>query len=180
MSDIFHRQLNQSDAAAMYELFKASIEESWANLGITPEELDHMGVPYFEALVQNLEQMQLGIFIGTFNMENQLIACAGFTRNERLCSRHTARIIGVVVSSAMRGKGYGSSLLKQVIQSCALSNIEQLTIDTADSGTEATKLYQKLNFNLYGREVSAIRYAGETYDRLLLSREISSSDASIV
>jgi len=104
------------------------------------------------------ESFVLGAFV-----DGELVGMAGFFRSPEEKTRHKARIWGVYVKAAHRGKGIGRALMKEILRRAQLqSDVEQVTLAVASGQAAARKLYLQLGFQIYGREPEALK-VGEVY-----------------
>jgi RimJ/RimL family protein N-acetyltransferase len=108
-------------------------------------------------------------------VDGELVGMAGFFRSPEEKTRHKARIWGVYVKGAHRGKGIGRALMEEILRRAQLqSDLEQVTLAVASGQTAARKLYLQLGFQIYGREPEALKvseaYADEELMTLLLHK----------
>jgi RimJ/RimL family protein N-acetyltransferase len=100
--------------------------------------------------------------LGAF-VDGGLVGMAGFFRSPEEKTRHKARIWGVYVRGAHRGKGIGRALMEEILRRAQLqSELEQVTLAVASGQTASRKLYLELGFQIYGREPQALK-VGESY-----------------
>jgi ribosomal protein S18 acetylase RimI-like enzyme len=104
------------------------------------------------------ESFVLGAFV-----DGELVGMAGFFRSPEEKIRHKARIWGVYVKAAHRGKSIGRALMEEILRRAQLlSELEQVTLAVASGQAAARKLYLELGFQIYGREPQALK-VGELY-----------------
>jgi len=104
------------------------------------------------------ESFVLGAFV-----DGELVGMAGFFRSPEEKTRHKARVWGVYVKGAHRGKGIGRALMEEILRRAQLqSELEQVTLAVASGQAAARKLYLQLGFQIYGREPEALK-VGEVY-----------------
>jgi len=108
-------------------------------------------------------------------VDGELVGMAGFFRSPEEKTRHKARIWGVYVKGAHRGKGIGRALMEEILRRAQLqSDVEQVTLAVASGQAAARKLYLQLGFQIYGREPEALKvsetYADEEFMTLLLHK----------
>ncbi|HSY99896.1 MAG TPA: GNAT family N-acetyltransferase [Terriglobales bacterium] len=100
--------------------------------------------------------------LGAFD-DGGLVGMAGFFRSPEEKSRHKARVWGVYVKAAHRGKGIGRALMEEILRRAQQrSDLEQVTLAVASGQAAARKLYLQLGFQIYGREPQALK-VGEVY-----------------
>jgi RimJ/RimL family protein N-acetyltransferase len=96
-------------------------------------------------------------------VDGELVGMAGFFRSPEEKTRHKARIWGVYVKGAHRGKGLGRALMEEILrQAKQKSELEQVTLAVASGQIAARKPYLQLGFQIYGREPEALKVS-ETY-----------------
>ncbi|MGC1434961.1 MAG: GNAT family N-acetyltransferase, partial [Terriglobales bacterium] len=111
------------------------------------------------------ETFVLGAFV-----DGELVGMAGFFRSPEEKTRHKARVWGVYVKTAHRGKGVGRALMEEILRRAQLqSDLEQVTLAVASGQTAARKLYLQLGFQIYGREPEALKVAEVYADEELMT-----------
>jgi GNAT superfamily N-acetyltransferase len=96
-------------------------------------------------------------------VDGELVGMAGFFRSPEEKTRHKARIWGVYVKAAHRGKGVGRALMEEILRRAhQQSDLEQVTLAVASGQAAARNLYLQLGFQIYGREPQALK-VGEVY-----------------
>jgi ribosomal protein S18 acetylase RimI-like enzyme len=69
----------------------------------------------------------------------------------------------------VRGQGIGSALLDALI-AYAVGVVEQLQLAVVDTNLSAIRLYEKHGFEVYGREMRALKTAAGYADEVLMVR----------
>jgi ribosomal protein S18 acetylase RimI-like enzyme len=108
--------------------------------------------------------------MGAFEDE-KLTGMCGFFREKGLKTRHKARVWGVYVTSASRGKGLGRSLLQALLDRAAtIDGVDQILLSVATTQSAAIALYRSLGFQSYGCEPRALKIGGQFIDEEYMAR----------
>ena len=73
------------------------------------------------------------------------------------------------VSARARNLGLGQRLMEAVVDH-ATGRFEQLQLSVASENEAAIRLYQKMGFSEYGREMKALKQDGRYMDEILMVR----------
>lgn len=104
-----------------------------------------------------------------------LVAAAGVIRAEEPQYAHRARIWGVFVDPAFRGRGFGSAVLKAAIKHAqAWRGVDFIDLGVSENSPEALKLYRSLGFEQWGREPETTDYQGRRYDEIFMTLRLRS------
>jgi ribosomal protein S18 acetylase RimI-like enzyme len=126
-----------------------------------------------EAIASRLRSNSaLGDFILGIFVESQLAGMAGFARLQNEKEKHKGRIWGVYLKKELRGKGMGGALLAEVMRVARCQpGLEQVVLTVAAGQAAAKKLYSSLGFEVYGRELRALKVgAGYVDEELMVLR----------
>ncbi len=86
-----------------------------------------------------------------------LVGAVGLEFNDRIKTKHKARLVGMYVTPHSRGKGIGRKLLDRVISVAGESaRVEVILLTVTDGNDGAVKLYQAAGFEVFGVEPRAI------------------------
>lgn len=100
----------------------------------------------------------------------ELLAAAGITRGKPPKFAHRARIWGVFVEPARRGRGMGRALMLAALeQARRWPGVDFLDLGVSESSPEALRLYESLGFEAWGREPEATEHQGRRYDEIHLT-----------
>jgi ribosomal protein S18 acetylase RimI-like enzyme len=92
-----------------------------------------------------------------------MVGMATLIREAGEKEHHKARIYGVYVSPAHRGKGIGRALFARLLELARRdSSLEHVLLAMATSQTAARQLYRSFGFETYGTEPGALKI-GATY-----------------
>jgi ribosomal protein S18 acetylase RimI-like enzyme len=88
--------------------------------------------------------------------------------------RHKGSVYGMYVAPQARGQGIGAALLSALIEH-ASGIVEQLRLGVVDTNIAAIRLYQKHGFEIYGKELRALKtdtgYSNELLMALRMAKD---------
>lgn len=122
---------------------------------------------YFQGLLRK------NIVLGLFTSNQELVGIAAYgKREDRPKMSHTGRLWGIYIMPEIRGKGYGSQLVKDTLSHIP-KEIERVYMSLiARENDAADKLYEKLGFETYGRRPKSLKDNGTYYDQILMVKEL--------
>ncbi len=88
----------------------------------------------------------------------------------RLVNSNTAEIKRVRINHKHRGKGLGKSIIKQIENYCASSNISKVLVDTDDRFKAAKSMYSGMGYIVYRTETEIEddrEYTDHYYEKIL-------------
>jgi ribosomal protein S18 acetylase RimI-like enzyme len=103
-------------------------------------------------------------------LDGRIVGLARFVQdNGSPKKRHKGEVDGMYVVLDARGQVIGSALLDALVEyaSCV---VEQLRLGVVDTNLVAFRLYEKHGFEVYGREVRALKTAERYFDEVLMVR----------
>jgi ribosomal protein S18 acetylase RimI-like enzyme len=152
------RALTPADAAAFRRLRLEALEGEPQSFGESPAEHQALTLEKVAARLESNSNFVAGAFA-----DGQLIATAGFFREQSVKRTHKGRIWGVYVDPRWRAKGLGRRLLSSLIERArALPGLEQISLTVNADQAAAKRLYASLGFEIFGHESGALKL-GETY-----------------
>jgi ribosomal protein S18 acetylase RimI-like enzyme len=106
----------------------------------------------------------LGAFSGM-----QLVGTAGFYRLPNKKEVHRGHIWGVYVTAGHRRQGVGRKLMNELLQiTRSQPGLELINLAVASHNRPAQSLYELLGFQLYGRDVHALKIGDAYVDENLM------------
>jgi len=103
------------------------------------------------------EALVLGAFL-----RGELAGVAGLSFEPRPKSRHKARLFGMYVPAAFRGKGIGRALVLAVLeQARRRDGVDLVQLSVTDGNLDARRLYERCGFIVFGVEPRAMRDGDE-------------------
>ncbi len=167
MSSAF--KLRAEDAGRYWEIRQAMLEETpWA-FASDPES-DNSRDP--SAFVARLAKRFHSI-LATEDGAGALTSVAGVVRRPRKKLWHRAEIWGVYVRSDCRRRGLGAVVVRAAVdEALGWPGVDSVALSVSER-SEARRLYERLGFEVWGREPDCLRLDGVGYDELhlLLRRE---------
>jgi len=98
-------------------------------------------------------------------LEGRLVGSAGFFVERGRKLRHRGVLVGVYVTPAARGRGFGEALVRRVVEH-ARGHVDVLLTGGSAAGAP---LYRRIGFEPYGFLRDAIRVGGASHDEELLA-----------
>ncbi|HSQ44278.1 MAG TPA: GNAT family N-acetyltransferase [Ginsengibacter sp.] len=136
--EIVIRKIIADDNAKIAAIIRRSLEDFNA---VKP------GTVYFDETTDHLFELfkkaRSCYFIATIN--NEVVAGAGIFPTEGLPDK-TCELVKMYVSSGVRGKGLGKTLLQQCIDEAKKQGYEKMYIETMPELTNAIEMYKKYGF----------------------------------
>ena len=160
------RLLSPSDAARYRDIRLEGLKQDPLAFSSTFERESAMPLSWFA------ERIDKGNVFGGF-AGDELLAVAGYWPQEGAKVAHKAALWGMYVRKTARKSGLGQRLVEAVVDH-ASGKVEQLQLGVASDNEAALRLYKKLGFSEYGREMKALKQDGRYIDEILMVRFLTS------
>ena len=165
------RSLLATDAEATLA-FLCSVSEQTLFLNRYPEEVETDVEAEAKMLSDSLSD-PASVMIAAF-CEDGLVAVGSIypvARREKI--KHRASM-GIAVLSAYWGMGIGTMLLNEMILCAALAGYEQVELSVARENSRAIRLYQRHDFEVYGRLENAFKFRDGSYcDEYFMAKRLN-------
>jgi ribosomal protein S18 acetylase RimI-like enzyme len=156
------RPLTPSDAVAYRDIRLEGLKLNPEAFSSTFAHENAMGLDWFAMRITK------GNIFGGFVGAN-LVGVAGYWPQEGAKVSHKAGFWGMYVSARARNLGLGERLMEAVVDH-ATGRVEQLQLSVASDNGPAIRLYRKMGFAEYGREMKALKQDGCYSDEILMVR----------
>jgi len=142
---------------------------------------DAFGACYEDAAAMPIDQLRARIagnetdfILGAFDERSGLVGTVGFKRETGIKVRHKGFVWGMYVDPAYRRRGLGRELLSELLARAARQpGLERVNLAAADGNTGAAGLYESLGFEVYGKEIDAMKLGDGVYvSELLMAKRI--------
>jgi ribosomal protein S18 acetylase RimI-like enzyme len=102
-----------------------------------------------------------------------LVASASITRATSPKFSHRARVWGVFVEPAHRGRGLGRALMQAAVTHArSWQRVEFLDLSVSADSPEAQRLYESFGFVMWGREPEVTEHDGRRYDEIHMTHRL--------
>jgi len=156
------RLLTPGEAALYRDIRLEGLKQDPEAFSSTFERENAMPLDWFETRIVN------GNIFGAF-VDDALVGVAGYWPQEGAKVGHKAGFWGMYVSRSARKLGLGRRLMEAVIAH-ATGRVEQLQLGVGADNEAARRLYQRMGFAEYGREMKALKQGGRYIDEILMVR----------
>jgi ribosomal protein S18 acetylase RimI-like enzyme len=163
------RLLTAADRVAFRRLRARALTEDPASFGRTAEE--EAGVERLP-MEASLEAPCPATFLLGAERDGALVGICGTYQGQTAKTRHTAEIVSVYVAPEARGAGFGAALVTEALARLARAGIAITKLSVAEESGAARRLYERLGFEVYGREPAGYRWRGRDWTLLLMRREL--------
>jgi RimJ/RimL family protein N-acetyltransferase len=156
------RLLTPADAESYRDIRLEGLRQNPEAFGSTFERENAMPLAWFAERIANVS------IFGAI-AEGELVGVAGYWPQEGAKVSHKAALFGMYVRPRARGARVAQRLI-EVIVAHATERVEQLQLSVAVGNEAAHRLYQKMGFSEYGREMKALKQDGRYFDEILMVR----------
>ena len=156
------RLLTPADAPSYRHIRLDGLRNSPEAFGSTLEHEGAMPLAWFE------ERLTKADVFGAF-VDGELLGVAGYRRQEGAKEAHKAALWGMYVSPGARRAGMGQNLIEAIVAH-ASARVEQLKLVVTAGNEAAHRLYERMGFSEYGREMKALKQDGRYFDEVLMIR----------
>jgi ribosomal protein S18 acetylase RimI-like enzyme len=171
MPEFTIRQLTPADAADYRMIRLAALQNAPEAFGSTYEFEAERPMSWWE------ERLQMPGAFAAF-LDGKIVGMARFVQDSGSAKeRHKGSVYAMYVAPEARGQGIGSALLDALIEH-ASGVVEQLRLGVVDTNHAAIRLYQKHGFEIYGREMRALKTDAGYSNEVLMVRFLSAGETS--
>jgi ribosomal protein S18 acetylase RimI-like enzyme len=156
------RLLTPADAPVYRDIRLDGLRQTPYAFGSTFAHENAMPMSWFEERI--LASSVFGAFV-----DGELLGVAGYRRQDGAKESHKAILWGMYVRPKGRNCGLGEALIVAIVAH-ASGSIEQLKLVVAVGNETAHRLYRRLGFSEYGREIRALKQDGRYFDDILMVR----------
>jgi len=166
--EVVVRDLSPGEAGAYVRLRREMLAEApWA---FASSEQDDVGCDeaFLVARLGERGQAIVGAFAGA-----ELVGAAGLFLAKHRKMAHRARVWGVYVRPAYRGRGVARSVLERVIEVARTwEGVSSVGLSVSERAEAAARLYARLGFVAWGCEPDALRVEGRGYAEIHMVRAL--------
>jgi RimJ/RimL family protein N-acetyltransferase len=156
------RLLTPADAPEYRDIRLDGLRQNPHAFASTFERESAMSISWFE------ERLSNGNVFGAF-IDAELLGVAGYWRQDGAKESHKAILWGMYVRPKGRNAGLGRDLIEAIVAHVS-GHIEQLKLVVTSGNEAAHRLYRKMGFSEYGREIRALKHDGQYFDDILMVR----------
>ncbi|MBL8311642.1 MAG: GNAT family N-acetyltransferase [Burkholderiales bacterium] len=114
------------------------------------------------------------VTLGAFDASDVLIGTVRLETYQRLRERHKVALTAMYVMKDHAGHGIGRRLVEEALQAARrLPDIEIINLTVTADNLAAVRLYSRLGFQAYGREIRAVKTATGHLDKTEMWRPVS-------
>ena len=158
------RELTLDDFAIWDEMRHLALATESINFGSSNEDEAHKRSELYERNMGKKDWFILGAF-----ENDKLIGMVGFFRYEQVKTQHKGMIWGMFVHPDFQGKGIGADLMYDAIQRAVnMNGLDIILIGYTEGNAATQKLYEKVGFKVYGREVDCLKHEGQYFNEVLM------------
>jgi RimJ/RimL family protein N-acetyltransferase len=154
--------LTPADAESYRDIRLEGLRQNPEAFGSTFERENAMPLAWFAERIANVN------IFGGF-VEGELLGVAGYRRQDGAKESHKAILWGMYVRPKGRNCGLGQDLIAAIVAH-ASGSVEQLKLVVTGGNEAAHRLYRRVGFSEYGREIRALKHDGRYLDEILMVR----------
>lgn len=162
------RALTLTDTVAFRELRLEALKQSPEAFLADYETRKQKPIEHFRSFIENPRTVILGVF-----KDSELVAMAALTRFERPKERHKGSLWNVYTKPECRAQGYSTKLLTELIATARSFGLKQLVLSVSEGNSSAQGIYQRLGFEVVGREPRAAFVGGRYFDSVLMYLDLA-------
>ncbi|MDQ0188882.1 GNAT family N-acetyltransferase [Alicyclobacillus cycloheptanicus] len=162
---MYIRVLDESDAEVYQALRLSALKNNPEAFGSTYEREVEFSV---ETVAERVKPLDGKFTLGAFDDREVLVGMVTCMRESGLKTAHKGNVFGMYVSPEARGRGFGKSLILELINKARDDGLEQINLTVVSSNEHAKKLYQSVGFQVYGVERNALKYNRQYFDEDLM------------
>ena len=164
------RRLTQTDGGIYRSLMLRAYSEHDSAFTSTFEERATKQVEWWTRRLQDPTTLTLG----AFDANDSLIGSARLEAYQRTRERHKISLTAMYVMKDHASKGVGRKLVDEALaESRRMNGIEIMNLTVTADNLPAVRLYSKVGFQSFGREIRAVKAPGAYLDKLHMWRPIS-------
>lgn len=164
------RRLTQTDGGSYRALMLRGYSEHDSAFTSTFEERATKQVEWWTRRLQDPTTVTLG----AFDASDSLIGSVRLEAYQRTRERHKVTLTAMYVMKDHASTGVGRKLLDEALsESRRLNGIEIINLTVTADNLPAVRLYSKVGFQTFGREIRAVKTPGAYLDKLHMWRPVS-------
>ena len=164
------RRLSQTDGGSYRALMLRGYSEHDSAFTSTFEERASKQVEWWTRRLQDPTTVTLG----AFDASDSLIGSARLEAYQRTRERHKVTLTAMYVMKDHASVGVGRKLLDEALsESRRLNGIEIINLTVTADNLPAVRLYSKVGFQTFGREIRAVKTPSAYLDKLHMWRPVS-------
>ncbi|MGL5693927.1 MAG: GNAT family N-acetyltransferase [Peptostreptococcaceae bacterium] len=161
---------NENDAKQLINYLKITSEETHFLIRY-PEEIQ-ITIEEEKEIIKDIKNSKDGVMIGVY-IDNKLVGSAGIKNlGSHIKLKHRCTF-GISIIKSCWNKGIGTILINEIINEAKQIGYEQIELGVFSDNIKAQRLYEKLGFEVWGREKNAYKLKDGTYcDNVIMGKLI--------